>query len=385
MFQALFNSLSGLFSFSKSLDTVSHNVANMNTPGFRGSDSFFSNISGGRGTRITGEGMRTQAGDIRQTGNPTDLAVDGGGYFILRDADGNLSYTRAGQFRFDGQDRLIDSATNLEVMAIGADGMLTGINLQAYRSIPPEVTTRVQIKGNLAPGSATASLNNIIVYDAAGVAHTLSATFTNNTSNIAGSFLVSFKNEAGTVVHTGEVRFATNGSPLSGFNEMALTLTYGSNTQTVTLGFGTAGAFDGLTALSGVTASLTSKPEDGHGMLGVTSLSFDERGILRLVYTQSEERSGPQIALALLSNESALKLFDGRLIPESTVAGSELGRAGEGSFGRVTGGSLEQSNVDLTQEFADMIVIQRGYQASSRVMTITNEMIEQLYNSTRGS
>src|SRR6478736_110832 len=109
MFQALFNSLSGLFSFSRSLNTVSNNVANMNTPGFRGSDAFFSNINGGRGSRIAGEGLRTKAGDIRQTGNSTDLAVDGDGYFILRDTDGNFFYTRAGQFRFNDQGVLVDT------------------------------------------------------------------------------------------------------------------------------------------------------------------------------------------------------------------------------------------------------------------------------------
>lgn len=86
MFQALYNSLSGLFSFSKSLDTVSNNVANMNTPGFRGSDSFFENLAGEHGTRIVGAGLRTTAGDLRQTGNATDVAVDGSGYFVLRDS-----------------------------------------------------------------------------------------------------------------------------------------------------------------------------------------------------------------------------------------------------------------------------------------------------------
>ena len=384
MFQALFNSLSGLFSFSKSLNTVSNNVANMNTPGFRGSDSFFSNIGGGRGTRITGEGMRTQAGEIRQTGNPTDVAVDGRGYFILRDAAGHLSYTRAGQFRFDDQGRLIDSATNLEVMALGDDGALSGIGLEAYRSIPPEPTTRIQIKGNLAPGSTVTPLNNIVVYDASGKSHALSATFTNNTSNIAGSFLVAFKDENGAVVGSGEVRFAANGAPLADFTEIPLKLTYGGAEQTVAMDFGTAGQFDGLTAVAGVTANLSSKPEDGHALLGLTSVSFDQRGVLNLAYPQSQSKTGPQLALALLPDESSLKLFDGRLIPDVTVAHSEVGRAGDGAFGLIAGASLEQSNVDLTQEFADMIVIQRGYQASSRVMTVSNEMIEQLYNSTRG-
>ncbi|MBO7942419.1 flagellar hook basal-body protein, partial [Streptomyces sp. S9] len=118
MFQALFNSLSGLFSFSRSLDTVSNNVSNMNTPGFRGSDSFFANIDGGYGTSIAGQGLRPQPGDMRQTGTPTDMAVEGEGYFVLRDRSGELHYTRAGQFRFNDSGVLVDTATGYDVMAI---------------------------------------------------------------------------------------------------------------------------------------------------------------------------------------------------------------------------------------------------------------------------
>ena len=131
MFQALFNSLSGLFSFSRSLDTVSNNVANMNTPGFRGSDSFFENIGSGHGARVAGQGLRTTPGDLRQTGNATDVALDGTGFFVLRDGDGRFHYTRAGQFIFSDDGTLIDSVSRFQVMALGADGQLSAISLEA--------------------------------------------------------------------------------------------------------------------------------------------------------------------------------------------------------------------------------------------------------------
>lgn len=83
--QSLYNSLSGLFAFSKSLDTISNNISNMNTPGFRGKDSFFENVMGEFGTRIDGTGTRTSEGQIEQTGNSTDLAINGEGLFVLRD------------------------------------------------------------------------------------------------------------------------------------------------------------------------------------------------------------------------------------------------------------------------------------------------------------
>jgi len=388
VFQALFNSLSGLFSFSRALNTVSNNVSNMNTPGFRGSDTFFSNINGGRGSLIAGEGMRTDSGDIRQTGNATDLAVDGAGYFILRDTDGDLHYTRAGQFRFNEDGLLVDTVTQYQVMGIDASGNLISIDMDSYRTLPAQQTTKVKFSGNLAPGSTTTSVNTITVFDPSGISHTLSATFTRNTASGAapGSFLVVIKDEANNIItpSNAEIRYNTDGTPQSGFNELIGTLNYAGVSQTVTFNFGTANAVDGTISLLGQTTNISAKVEDGHGVLGVSDLKFDDKGILQLVYSQTEKRQGPQVALALLPNESSLHLSGGRLISGTTVVEREIGRPGEPRFGRIEGGSLEMSNVDLTQEFADMIIIQRGYQASSRVMTVSNEMIEQLYNSTRG-
>jgi len=206
VFQALFNSLSGLFSFSRSLSTVSNNVSNMNTPGFRGSDSFFANIDGGYGTRVAGEDMRTQAGDIRQTENATDVAVDGAGYFVLRDASGELYYTRAGQFRFDENGVLVDSVNGYEVMAMDASGNLVGIDMDDHRTIPAVATTSVRITGNIAPVSTTTSINAVTVFDAGGASRVLAMKFTNNTTATPGSFLVSVTDSTGAVVGSGEVR-----------------------------------------------------------------------------------------------------------------------------------------------------------------------------------
>jgi flagellar hook protein FlgE len=384
MFQALFNSLSGLFSFSRSLDTVSNNVSNMNTPGFRGSDSFFENVNGGRGTRISGEGLRTTAGDIRQTGTPTDVAIDGNGFFVLRDDTGNLHYTRAGQFRFNDQGLLTDSVTGYQVMAADASGNLSSIDLDTYRTLPPQATSAVRMAGNIAPGTPSITLGAVQIYDAAGTVHTLTTTLTDNNAVTPGSYLVTVKDETGATVGSGEVRFGTDGTPLTGFNTMALNLNYRGVAQAVNLNFGTPGAFDGATRLSGIASNIGGQVVDGHPLLGITTLSFDTNGKLQFVYSSSEKREGPQLALASFPNESAMELVGGRLIAGSSVQQRQIGRPGEGIFGRIAGGNLELANVDLTQEFADMIIIQRGYQASSRVMTVSNEMIEQLYNSTRG-
>lgn len=384
MFQALFNSLSGLFSFSRSLDTVSNNVSNMNTPGFRGSDTFFENVNGGRGTSVSGEGLRTSAGDVRQTGNATDLAIDGNGFFILRDPGGNLHYTRAGQFRFDDQGFLVDAVTGFQVMAIDDAGNLSEIDLDAYRTLPPVATTEVTLVGNVIPGTPNHSINSVRVYDANGNVHTLTIQLTDNSAVTPGSYLVAVTDETGATVDTGEIRFGLDGTPAPGFNSMNIDLTYQGVTQSIALNLGAPGSFTGATHLAGSSTNLGARVTDGHGVLGITELSFNDEGVMQLVYSANERREGPQIALANFSNESSLELSGGRLVSGAGVEHRTLGRPGDATFGRMAGGSLEMSNVDLTQEFADMIIIQRGYQASSRVMTVSNEMLEQLYNSTRG-
>lgn len=386
MLQALFNSLSGLFAFSKSLDTISNNIANMNTPGFRGSDSFFENVMDGFGTRIEGTGIDTMEGQIEQTGNATDLAINGEGLFVLKDpATGRLYYSRAGQFVFDANGYLVDTVDAYRVQGMDANGNLTDINVSSLRTLSAQATSTVNVTGNVSPQDPTASISSITVYDAQGVAHTYSASLTNNSATTPGSWLVSLSDSNGNVVGSGEIRFNTDGSIQANYNSISLALTMGSTTQNVTFNFGAPGTTSGATGYSGVPSQLVASPEDGHAVIGMTSFAFNENGVLTLTYSDQETRQGPGIALAAFPDESALQMLNGRLYEAPAGQVRQIGRAGEGMFGTIAGGSLEMSNVDLTQELADMIVIQRGYQANSRVMTVTNSMLQDLYNDTRSS
>jgi flagellar hook protein FlgE len=384
MLQALFNSLSGLFAFSKNLDTISNNIANMNTPGFRGSDSNFENVMDRFGTRLVGSGINTTEGQIEQTGIATDLAINGEGLFILKDpGTGHVYYSRAGQFVFDPNGYLVDSVDAYRVQGVDGDGNLTDINISPLRTLPASATTIVNITGNVSPQDSTVPVPSITVYDANGVANAFSATLTNNTTKTPGSWLVSFKDSTGKSVGDGEIRFNTDGSIQSGYNTIKLGVPADSGTQDVTFNFGAPGTTSGATDYSGVTSSLTASPHDGHGVIGIASYAFDQYGTLKLSYSDQETKQGPRVALAAFPDETSLQMLNGRLYEVNTDQARQVGGAGEGVFGHITGGSLEMSNVDLTQELADMIVIQRGYQASSRVMTVTNSMLQDLYDSTR--
>ena len=140
----------------KNLDTVSNNIANMNTPGFRGGESFYKSLSfggessGGQsyGTQISGLGYRFAAGEIRRTGNATDLAISGNGFFTLMQND-ELLYTRAGQFVFDENGVLVDRNSGANVAAFDESGKLVELTLSDKRVLQPEATTKVEFTGNL--------------------------------------------------------------------------------------------------------------------------------------------------------------------------------------------------------------------------------------------
>lgn len=387
MFQSFFNSLSGMFSFSKNLDNVSNNIANMNTPGFRGTDTFLRSVNGdgsGLGTNIEGTSIRMANGEIRQTGNATDLAINGMGMFVLRNENGEYFYSRAGQFQFDENNVLIDSVTEMQVMGINESGNLEPIDITDLRILPPVATSTVQFSGNLSSADSEASVSDISIYDVAGESHDLRVEFANNDAVSPNSWLVEIYDENDNLVGSGEIRFNLDGSPQTGFNTIVVTPTFSGQSQTVTLNFGEPDSFANTTQFSAGSSTIGGSADDGNGVLGLTGIKFKSDGILEMTYSNGETEQGQQLALARFSDESKLKASDGSLFITGAELQPELSTPEENGLGEIVGGSIELSNVDLTQEFADILIIQRGYQASSRVMSVANELLEQLYSSSRG-
>lgn len=382
--QALYNSVSGLFSFSNSLNTISNNISNMNTPGFRGSSSFFENIMGEDGTTIAGAGKNLSEGQIQQTSAATDAAIQGDGFFILKDPAGNTYYSRSGQFEFDATGRLVDSVNKYVVQGYDPSGSLGDITITNYKTLAATPTTTVKMAGNIAPSDPTDSVSAVTVYDANGSTHIYHVSMANNTAVTPNSWLVTVTDSGGATVASGEVRFNTDGTPQAGHNIVTMTATLGGKPQSIALDFGTAGGLDGVTTFAGTASNLAATVKDGHGVVGASSESFDVSGTLQISYADGEKKAGPQLALATFLDESSLQMIQGNLYMPPQNQAVKIGRAGSAGFGQIEGSSLEMSNVNLTQELADMIVLQRGYQASSRVMTVSSDMLQQLYDSTRG-
>ncbi|ULU23717.1 flagellar hook protein FlgE [Dyella terrae] len=380
--QALYNSVSGLFSFSQTLNTISNNVSNMNTPGFRGSDSFLENVLDDDGSKVAGSGLNLSEGQIEQTSTATDVAIDGKGFFILQDPQGVTYYTRSGQFQFNDKGQLVDSVNQYVVQGYATNGSYGPIDISSLQKLPAQATTSISMAGNIVP-STPDTVNNVTVYDAQGNSHVLSVSLTNSTTT-TGSWAVNIADSSGKSLGSGEIRFSTDGTLQAGYTTVTATGNWGPGPQALTFNFGTAGGLSGTTTFSGGTATLAAQVKDGHGVVGLSSESFDSTGTLQLSYADGETKQGPQLALATFQDESSLTMIQGNLYLQPQTQTAQIGKPSSTVFGKIDGSSLEMSNVDLTQELADMIVIQRGYQASSRVMTVSSDMLQQLYDSTRG-
>lgn len=383
--QSFYNGLGGMLNFSKTLDNVSNNIGNMNTPGFRGNDLFIRSLGGdllGDGAAIAAKVGRDQQGDLKQTGVATDLAINGDGHFILKNDSGDVFYSRAGQFKFNEKNVLIDGATGMQVMAINPAGALSKIDITSNKTLPPEATTTVDLLGNLSSTDTAYSLNNVTVYNSVGDKFQLTLDFAKAAAPAINTWNISVKSAAGAVLGTFSMQFGVDATPLTGFNSINQTLLLGASSQTIAFNFGATGALTGATQLSG-TSNLGAMNKDGHPILGLNSLSIDSEGTIQFKYTNGTTKSGPQVGMALFNDPSTLEATNNGMLKANGGAGLKYGKPGSALFGSIQSKSIEMSNVDLTQEFADILIIQRGYQASSRVMSVSNDLLDQLYNSTR--
>jgi flagellar hook protein FlgE len=398
MLGSIFTGLSGLLGFSKGLDVLSNNIANLNTPGFKGSDLAFRDLfyrygtNGGNERESTeiGSGVDTpftrirfNQGEFRDTGNALDAAIDGNGFFVFQNKNGDTFYGRAGQFQVDSEGYLVDQASGDRVMAL-VGGTLQPINLTELNASSPRATGTVTFTGNLSSGSTTHDITGVTVYDSVGTSHALTVHFTNNSSVTSGSWRVEVMDPGATnptaVIGSGEIRFQGNGSPLTGYNTVSFTYSpTGAPASTILLDFGDPDTFVGTTGFSGGTTS-TAKvgTQDGYSVGSLTKTSFDEKGILTLTYSNGQTVTDKQLALAWFRDLQKLEAVGTGLFVNRTDEQPTLSGATTGGMGKIVSGKIELSNVDLTGQFTDMVIIQRGYQASSQITTVANEMLQQL-------
>ncbi|MCC2633398.1 MAG: flagellar hook-basal body complex protein [Ramlibacter sp.] len=378
--------VTGLLGYQQGLRTIANNTANLNTPGYKSStlqftDLFYSSSSsGGRSTQL-GYGLDTAGtrldfsqGDLRQTGNDFDLAVDGEGLFVLKDAQGQTSYTRAGQFGFDGDGVLVSRVDGSKVMGIDEAGGSVEISLDGLRVAAGKETSLVRLTGNLSSTSTEETVSPVKVFDALGQEHALSVKFTNTHATSAGSWKVEVF-DGTTLVGTSQVVFV-DGEPTLSSSKLAFSYTpAGGVAQPLTLDL----SADVTSFASGNLSTLAMTSQDGYAPGTLSKVTFDATGTLVATYSNGQTVKGSRLALGRFESLDAVEALGGGQFREAGGIPWTMGGAGEAGFGPLRAGMLEISNVDLSREFSSLVVMQRGYQASSQVISTANDMLQELF------
>lgn len=388
MIDSIFIAMSGLSGHQRGLKVISNNVANMNTPGYKGTSLNFTDMlgdgAGGAGYAASGDPggqglgyaqamLDLRAGDLSQTGRDLDLALQGNGFFVVQDEASGLHYTRAGAFEFNTDGVLVARGSGMKVMGHDASGKLVPIKLDGLKLNAPKASAEIVLTGNLSSTDTDHTIDAVVIYDKLGGAHTLRMELNNNATATPGSWLLTVF-EGTKQVGSGEIKF-DNGLPASGSTPIALALALdGVEAADVKLVLGS----DVTGFSSGTTSSLGMKSQDGHALGEISSLKFNEQGLLKITYSNAEKADGSRLVFAQVRDEAGLRAEGDSLLAYDGIEPPTIREGGDDL--KVAGQSLELSNVDLTQEFSALILMQRGYQASSQVLSTANDMLQELFD-----
>lgn len=398
--------VSGLRSNQDALDVIGNNIANINTPGFKSARANFSDMlsqtiqgetvptanSAGRNPAQIGLGVQLSAiqvdfdqGAIQATNNPTDIAVQGQGLFILEDGNGTKHYSRAGAFTLDANGTLVDPVSAYKVQGVNGD-----IAIPPGKTIAGSATTQALFTGNLDASVADGStyVATYSVRDSLGNPHTLTITFTKNFAAAAGRWdwavTESDANITGLGGSTGSVVFDSAGAISSGATG-SLSITYAaaagvSTPQSVTLDFGSATNTQDVTGFAG-SSTLVLASQDGVPAGRLVSFSVGTNGVITGFYDNGVNQTIDTLELALFSNPAGLIREGSNLFRESGNSGlPNIGAPGTGGRGSLIPGGLEQSNVDLAEQFTELITAQRGFEASARLIRVGDELLQTVVN-----
>lgn len=424
MIRALFSGLSGIRSNQMALDVIGNNIANINTPSFKTGRALFSDtlsmtlrsgtppsgVQGGLDPMQVGRGSEVGTisnsftqGSMEATNNPTDLAIAGEGFFILRYGEDEF-YTRDGSFNIDATGTLVDPGTGYAVRGRMANASgeilsstpITDIRVPIESLFPARATSAVAFSGNLDAAADIAAVGppvvtaetyqtSVLFYDSLGESHTTTLTFERTAAN-------TWTWTAGVSGTDTIVITPTDPAPLT-FNNDGTLNTGADATITISGNAGAGNPLDNgaaemtieldLSNLVQYSTSFTPVPSsrDGHSAGTLDSISFDETGTLIGTFTNGATQKLAQVVLADFYNPSGLTKMGQNLYAVSMNSGSPLvGVAGSSIRASIVSGTLEGSNVDLASEFTKMIIAQRGFEANSRLISTSDSIIGELIN-----
>jgi flagellar hook protein FlgE len=395
MLRSLFSGISGLRSHQTMLDVTGNNIANVNTTGFKASQIQFQDtlsqmlnaasgaqdgVGGqnpaqvGLGVQVAGITTNFTQGAAQLTGRSTDMMISGDGFFVVRQGTQQF-YTRAGSFDFDSTGQMVLPGDGAIVQGWAAeDGVIDtarpvgDIRVGVGTVMPAKATTRTPFAGNIQADAKDGTVKTVTVkaYDAIGTAREVELTLTKGATGWTMSATDGTANYAAT--------------PLTFDASGALTWTDAtSGDATFDLG-GVTVDLTGITGMSGVDTVAAGK-QDGYAAGILESFSLGSDGTINGSFSNGLKQDLGRIAMASFTNPSGLSKAGGSLFTTTVNSGDpQVGAAGTGGRGTLSAGSLEMSNVDLSTEFTQLIIAQRGFQANSRVITTSDEVLQELVN-----
>jgi flagellar hook protein FlgE len=391
--------LSGLAASTQALDIISNNLANMNTVGYKDQtanfqDLFYENYGGdgagnpiqvGAGTGISSVATNYSNGSLQNTGVSSNAAITGSGFFITQQADGSVDYTRAGNFTVNSAGDLV-TADGQSVMGfpavngvISQGGALSPLQVGAGASSPPAATTTVQQQTNLnaAGPVGTTYSTTMAVYDSLGESHVLTFNYTMTAAN-TWTYQVTLPaadtdgTGAPTVVASGTLNFNSNGDLTSPTGSVPVAISgLADGAANMSVGWSLTDP-SGNSLITQVASSSTTTTTNQNGYVAGTlqSYSITADGTIQGQFSNGQTQALGQLALASFANNQGLQLAGGNSYQSTLSSGAAVvGTAGNGGRGTLTGGAVELSNVDISTEFTNLIVVQRAFEADSRVVT----------------
>ncbi len=419
--------VSGLITNSRAMNIIGDNISNINTTAFKSSravfgDQFSTSLIGGtltsqvgKGTQILGSLQSFAQGAFENSTSALDLAVDGNGFFVVNDGTGNF-YTRAGQFSVNANG-LVQTITGeilqgFEITNSVVGTTLTDVSLTGVQSQPQATTAftlSAQLDGSEATGftfnSPIQVFNSVGSQDILNVQFTKVATLGNDwevrfTSSIGQSVVVNtpIPNPAGTPLI---LRFDTSGQ-LTDILDTATNASLGLQDVTMTIDYtpGNPPAADlpvtwtltdatGLASNGSMTAFATGSSnnsviQDGFGSGILTGVAVDFDGTVAGLFDNGQSQNLFQLVLANFLAPTGLARLGQNLFAETRLSGqANISLPETGALGSVLGNTLELSNVDLAEEFVQLIKAQQAFTASARVISTTDELLTETVNLTR--
>lgn len=402
--------LSGLAACTEALDIISNNLANMNTVGYKDQtanfqDLFYQNLGTdgagdpvqvGAGAQVGSTTTNYSDGSLQNTSVSSNAAITGNGFFITQQANGTIEYTRAGDFTVNSAGQLVTSGGQLVMGYPATDGVVNqGANLSSLvvgpgATNPPSATTTMQQQTTLDASASvgTSYSTTMAVYDSLGESHTLTFNYSMTAPNTWSYQVTLPAADTGgtgspTVLATGTLNFDSSGNLTSPTGSIPVNITGladGSASMNVAwnLTSATGGSLITQVASQSTTASTN---QNGYYSGTLQKFTIMQDGTIEGQFSNGETQAIGQLALASFANNQGLQLVGGTSYESTLASGAPVvGTANSGGRGTITGGEVELSNVDISTEFTNLIVVQRAFEADSRVVTTFDSVSSQTIN-----